>query len=54
VPPIAAYHWPNDVADVANYSWGADDDHVETKVYGHGVLVTIVDGPHHGFPFAPS
>jgi hypothetical protein len=41
-----------DAADGANYGWGSDECEVATKVYGHGVLVTKVDGPHTWLPFA--
>jgi hypothetical protein len=47
-------HLGEDAADCANYAWYASEDRVETKVYGHGVLVTIVDGPHSWFPFPRS
>jgi hypothetical protein len=34
----------------ANYGWYSDEHGVATKVYGHGVLSTVVDGPHVWFP----
>ena len=33
-----------EAADKANYGWGVDDCTVQTKVYGHGVLISWYEG----------
>lgn len=38
-------------AALANYGWGSDEHGIATKVYGHGVLETAIDGPHRWLPF---